>query len=125
MKKLLSVLLVAVMMLTLTACGGGDSKYNGKYVVTKVKSGDTEYKKGDADWDAIFGDDDSKLPYIVLKDDGKCSLCLDAEDITEASYSVSGDTITFSAEGEKMDATIKGDDITLDLDGESMVLTKK
>jgi hypothetical protein len=122
MKKLLALVLSLVMVLSLTACGGGKD-YSGTYKVTAVKSDDIELKKGDELWKTAFPDD-SSLPYIELKKDDKCTISFD-DDNTDGKYSVDGDKITITADKEDVKGTIKDGKITLTIEGAEMVFEKK
>ena len=123
MKKILALVLSLIMVLSLTACGSSD--VSGKYLLTSMKSEEMEIKKGDDNWNAIFAEADSVFS-IELKADGKCELFL-MDEKTEANYEVSGDKITFTADGEddKFEGTIKDGKLTLSIDTEEMVFEKQ
>lgn len=85
MKKVLAVLLVAVMVLSLTACGGGVS--TGKYKITGLTM-----KMGDQEMDLMelakaTGQDTSELGYLEIIDDKNAVLkSIDDEDGAKLTY---------------------------------------
>ena len=116
MKKVLAVLLVVVMVLSLTACGGGVS--TGKYKLTGLTM-----KMGDQEIDYLelakaMGMSDEDLGYLEIIDD-KNAVMRSFEDDTEAkltyddkyfypadndekiTYKASGSKITFTYEEEE------------------------
>lgn len=116
MKKVLAVLLVVVMVLSLTACGGGVS--TGKYKLTGLTM-----KMGDQEIDYLelakaMGMSDEDLGYLEIIDD-KNAVMRSFEDDTEAKltyddkyfysadndekipYKASGSKITFTYEEEE------------------------
>ena len=123
MKKVLAVLLVAVMVLSLTACGGGVS--TGKYKVTGLTM-----KMGDQEMDLVelakaTGQDTSELGYLeiiddknaVMKsfdDDGEVKLTYDdkyfygadGDDEQKILYKASGSKITFTYEEDEGSMTM-------------------
>ena len=124
MKKRVLAIVLAVFLLAalLTACGGGgnDSKYVGKYYMSRI-----------ADWSAkeyadLFGISEQEAKesmWVELKSGGKATFFTDDE-AEEVSWKVSGETLTLTAQGEEMSGTIKDGVITFDLDGETLELTK-
>ena len=116
MKKVLAVLLVAVMVLSLTACGGGVS--TGKYKLTGLTM-----KMGDQEMDLMelakaTGQDTSDLGYLEIiddknavmrsfEDDGEVKLTYDdkyfysADNDEKIPYKASGSKITFTYEEEE------------------------
>ena len=111
MKKAMSMLTALVLLLTLTACGGGAAKEDanlGKYLGDQVKVG-TWGKMSE-----IYGSGDN---YLELKADGKADFCLDGS--TQAvTWTADGEklTLTLEEDGEKMDCkgTVKDGVIALD-----------
>ena len=111
MKKAMSMLTALVLLLTLTACGGGAAKEDanlGKYLGDQVKMGT---------WGKMSEIYDSGDNYLELKADGKADFCLDGS--TQAvTWTADGEklTLTLEEDGEKMDCkgTVKDGVIALD-----------
>lgn len=123
MKKVLAVLLVAVMVLSLTACGGGVS--TGKYKLSGLTM-----KMGDQEMDLMelykaTGQDTSDLGYLEIIDDknavmksfddddevkltydDKYFYGADGDDEQKISYKASGSKITFSYEEDEGSMTM-------------------
>lgn len=123
MKKVLAVLLVAVMVLSLTACGGGVS--TGKYKLTGLTM-----KMGDQEMDLMelakaTGQDTSDLGYLEIiddknavmksfEDDGEVKLTYDdkyfygadGDDEQKIPYKASGSKITFTYEEDEGSMTM-------------------
>ena len=76
MKKILSLALALMMLLSLAACGGKDG---GKTDPTLGKYVGQEYTAGDDEWipmDAAYGSGEN---YIELKSGGKAVFCIDGD----------------------------------------------
>ena len=116
MKKVLAVLLVVVMVLSLTACGGGVS--TGKYKLTglTMKMGDQEIDylelakaMGMSDEDLGYLEiiDDKNAVMRSFEDDGEVKLTYDdkyfyaADNDEKIPYKASGSKITFTYEEEE------------------------
>ncbi len=123
MKKVLAVLLVAVMVLSLTACGGGVS--TGKYKLSGLTM-----KMGDQEMDLMelykaTGQDTSDLGYLEIIDDknavmksfddddevkltydDKYFYGADGDDEKKIPYKASGSKITFSYEEDEGSVTM-------------------
>lgn len=122
MKKVLAVLLVVVMVLSLTACGGGVSTGTYKLTGLTMKMGDTEmdlmelYK--------ATGQDTSELGYLEIIDDknavmksidedeekltydDKYFYAADGSDDQKIAYKASGSKITFTYEEDDTEMTM-------------------
>ena len=101
MKKAMSMLTALVLLLTLTACGGGAAKEDanlGKYLGDQVKVGT---------WGKMSEIYDSGDNYLELKADGKADFCLDGS--TQA--------VTWTADGEKLTLTLEEDGEKMDCKG--------
>ena len=125
MKKRVLAIVLAVFLLAalLTACGGGsgsDSKYVGKYYMSRI-----------ADWSAkeyadlfdISEQEAKESMWVELKSGGKATFFTDDE-AEEVSWRVSGETLTLTSQGEELSGTIKDGVITFNLDGDTLELTK-
>lgn len=101
MKKAMSMLTALVLLLTLTACGGGAAKEDanlGKYLGDQVKVGT---------WGKMSEIYDSGDNYLELKADGKGDFSLDGS--TQA--------VTWTADGEKLTLTIESDGEKMECSG--------
>ena len=107
MKKILALTLILVMVFALCACGGGKNAAVGTWKLTGLFEGEEDYSA----YLAMLGMDLT----IVLNEDGTGTMEMMGEkiDITWAdgkimnegeslSFSVDGDTLTISEEGERM-----------------------
>ena len=122
MKKTLTLVLAAVLLLgLLAACGGGGSKYEGTYVLSKLSDWTVEEY---ADLLEISLEEAQDSFKIVLKSGGKAEFYEDG-DLEALNWKVDGEKITLSAEGESLEGTIKDGKITFDMDGDVLELTKK
>jgi len=117
MKKVLAVVLVAVMVLSLTACGSGIS--TGTYKLTSYKMGDTDliqmYK--DLGMDGV-----DELGSLVIKDDKNATISITGEDSEALTYD---DKYFYSSSGEKLEYKASGSKITFtaEEDGTKMEMT--
>jgi len=100
MKKILAVVLVVVMVLSLTACGGGLS--TGKYYITS-------YKMGDTDLASLLSDDQKKEMYIEIVDDKNAKICFGDGDVGSCTY----DGSNFIMGDEKLPYTVSGGKISI------------
>ena len=107
MKKILALTLILVMVFALCACGGGKNAAVGTWKLTGLFEGEEDYSA----YLAMLGMDLT----LVLNEDGTGTMEMMGEkiDITWAdgkiinegeslSFSVDGDTLTISEEGERM-----------------------
>ena len=124
MKKVLAVLLVVVMVLSLTACGGGVS--TGKYKLTGLTM-----KMGDQEMDLMelykaLGQDSGELGYLEIIDDKNAVMkSVDSEDEQKLTYD---DKYFYAADGsddQKIAYKASGSKITFTYDDEdgSMTMT--
>ena len=121
MKKALCVILAAVMLLSLCACGGGDenSEHFGDYEIVEASKDDISVRVDD-----IFEDGFT----ITLKARGKCEMNIDGQRGT-GKWTLDGKKISISGSGVELKGTLKkgimtlkdvedsGVDIVLVLDG--------
>ena len=125
MKKLGALLVALLFGLTaLTACGGGgggSTTLNGKYLLESMT---VEGETMEMAALSAMGLDPS-IFFLEFTDGENCVLSM-AEEVTECTYTVKGNTITITVDGEPADATMNGNTITLDSpqNDASMVFTK-
>jgi major membrane immunogen (membrane-anchored lipoprotein) len=123
-KRVLAVVLAALLLASLlAACGGSgktDSKYVGKYYTSKISDWTVqEY----ADLLGMSLEEAKEFMWVELKDGGKGTFNSDGE-AEEVSWKVEGEKLTLSAQGDAMEGTIKDGVITFDFDGDILILTK-
>ncbi len=121
-RRVVAIALTALLLVALLAAcgGGGDSKYVGKYYMSKIADWTVkEY----ADLLGISEQEAKEFMWVELKSGGKGTFTSD-EDVEEITWKVSGDKITLTAQGEDLEGTIKDGVITFDLDGEVLELKK-
>lgn len=106
MKRVLAVVLALVMVLSLTACGGGLS--TGKYKLTS-------YKLGDTDLASLLGDAADTM-YIEIVDGEKARIALGEDEIGECKY----DSSCFYLDDEKLNYTVSGGKIIIKEEAEGM-----
>ena len=109
MKRVLAVVLALVMVLSLTACGGGMS--TGKYKLTSMKMGDTDLVQLYKD----MGMDTSDLGTLEIIDDKNATLGIEGEDAEKLTYDGS---YFYSSNGEKIKYKASGSKITVSYDEE-------
>ena len=120
MKKILSLALALMMLLSLAACGGKDG---GKTDPTLGKYVGQEYTAGDDEWipmDAAYGSGEN---YIELKSGGKAVFCIDG-DADEVKWSLDKDGV-FKLTDSDMECvgTLKDGLITIDFWGFGLTMT--
>ena len=123
MKKIVSLALTLMMVLSLTACGGKDGGDSadpnlGKYIGQSVTS------SGDSDWlsmDDVYDEGDN---YIELKSGGKGEFCLDGDKET-IKWSLAADgTLKLTGNNVESTGTLKDGLITLnDYWGIDLIMT--
>ncbi|MBQ9124708.1 MAG: lipocalin family protein [Acholeplasmatales bacterium] len=128
MKKFLKmclVMLVAVLTLTLASCKDDNEGASGVVGTWNV----TEYKVGDVDYIAMMGE--GATISMEFTEDGKATMTVSAMGMSESmegTYTVDGETITITIDGDPQSGTISGNTITIseNVDGTvfSMKLTK-
>lgn len=132
MKKTIAVLLVLLIGVTLlVGCGGGGSALSGKYTLTSITmDGQTmtvaELKEAASTLGVDF---DLSGFYIEFKTGNKFSLgmkmeLLGMDEAIEGTYTVNGNKITLTVEGEPQEATINGNKVTISMGEDSMVFEK-
>ena len=129
MKKLVALLLAAVMVFSLTACGGSGNPAVGKYGLEKMSAGGMEFTADDLESLMSLAGVEGKFLVVELTEDGKFIMTSEVDESmnTEGTYTIDGNTITITAEGSDISGTIDGDTITLTDEASSteMVLSKE
>lgn len=121
LKKILLVLTVGAMLLGLVACGGG---HEGKYYIEEMFGMDVA---AIASMSGMSEKEVRESMYIELKSGGKFAMVSvdgDDKDSDEVTYTISGEKITLTMDGESVEGTIKGGVITIDQDGFTMKFKK-
>ncbi|MBR4778217.1 MAG: hypothetical protein IK007_11480 [Lachnospiraceae bacterium] len=115
MKRVLAVVLALVMVLSLTACGGGMS--TGKYKLTSMKMGETDLVQMYKD----LGMDTDDLGVLEIVDDKNATLGIEGEDAEKLTYdgtyfySSNGEKIKYKASGSKITITYDEDDGSMEM----------
>ena len=110
MKKLLLLLMmVSLMILPLAACGGGGSSSGGDGEAAEADPllGVYNSVAGEMMGVTLTGDDISGFS-VELKEGGKASLDVEGSS-AKGTYTMDGDTITLSVEGEELTGTVAND----------------
>lgn len=114
MKKFIAILMVAVMLLSLVACGGGEPDPNcGVYQGIR------------GEMDGIVLTMDELYPgesYLELKSGGKADLVLEGDKMT-GKWTLEGETFNLVVEGEDCPGTLKDGIVIFDFTGIGMYLT--
>ena len=125
-RKLLAVLLVAGMILALSACSG--SSLSGKYVITDL----IDDPEGLTFTDLVDMYKDMNLEladylYLELRDGDRFTLVMFGEEEAKGTYTKDDDsTLTLNAEGKSTNATLSGNTITWTYEnGGKLVFEKK
>ena len=123
MKKVLAVLLVVVMVLSLTACGGGVSTGTYKLTGLTMKMGDQEIDY--MELAKAMGMEDTDLGYLEIIDDKNAVMKSIDEDEQKLTYD---DKYFYAANGsdeEKISYKASGSKITFtyEEDGTEMIMT--
>ena len=114
MKKIIALLLVIVMLLSLTACGGGEPDPNAGI-----------YQGIRGEMDGIVLTMEELYPgesYLELKSGGKANLVLEGDKIT-GKWTLEGEKFNLVVEGEDCPGTLKDGIVTFDFTGIGMFLT--
>ncbi|MBO4781014.1 MAG: hypothetical protein J5522_01340 [Lachnospiraceae bacterium] len=117
MKRVLAVVLALVMVLSLTACGGGIS--TGKYKLTSMKMGETDLVQLYKD----MGMDTGDLGTLEIVDDKNATLGIEGEDAEKLTYDGSyfysasnpDEKIKYKASGSKITLTYDEEDGSVEM----------
>jgi hypothetical protein len=115
-RKILSVILVLAMMCSLAACGSGGKDLDpnlGKYI---------GYQIDIMGWEPMDSVYDGGENYVELKSGGKGTFCLDGSS-TKIKWTLDGEDLTMTAEGEDCTGTLKDGMITTDFFGYDFTMT--
>lgn len=118
MKKLVTICLAAIMMMSLlTACGGKSDANVGIYKVESL-GGKTveEYKEA-------TGEDISDQFQLELKKDGEGIVTVQSEE-TAITWKLDGEKLSLTENGDTLEAALKDGKVTMDLNGIEVVLAK-
>ncbi len=118
MKRLLAILLAALMALSLAACtsGGNDDPNLGKYMGTRA-----EYSGMSLALENVL---DGGETSIELKGGGKCTVILGGDSFN-GKYALAGEDITFTIQREDYAGTLKAGVIRLEFQGMTLVFEKE
>ena len=118
MKRLLAILLAALMALSLAACtsGGSDDPNLGKYMGTRA-----EYSGMSLALENVL---DGGETSIELKGGGKCTVILGGDSFN-GKYALAGEDITFTIQREDYVGTLKAGVIRLEFQGMTLVFEKE
>ena len=120
MKRLIAILLILIFSAAmLTACGDEDAGLTGTYRLTEVTEGGETL---DASLLLEFGLDISEF-YVEFLDNSRFRM-VTFDESEEGTYKLDGNTLTLSADGETIPATINNNAITIELDETIMVFEK-
>jgi hypothetical protein len=118
LKTTLAVLMCAALLLGLCACGGSSSSLKGTtWSVSKVSGNGMD----------IEGEMLSAMGFemsLEFSSDSDFKMGVLGEYV-EGTYTLSGNTITMTVEGESEKATLSGNTITMEEDGNKIVFSKK
>ncbi|NLC75926.1 MAG: hypothetical protein GX685_12025 [Clostridiales bacterium] len=115
-RKILSVILVLAMMCSLAACGSSSKDMDpnlGKYI---------GYQIDIMGWEPMDSVYDGGENYVELKSGGKGTFCLDGSS-TKIKWTLDGENLTMTAEGEDCTGTLKDGMITTDFFGYDFTMT--
>lgn len=121
MKKVISLILCATMILGIAMCFGGcgDKGTVGKYNLKTMSVGDTTINVDDLK--ALSGQDGLEF-YLELKNDGTAELVMGEE--RQALLYKDGKMWAEDQEDQKVPFTVKGNTLTLEQDGAKLTFKK-
>ena len=139
MKRTISIILAALMVVfMITACGGSASaagKYYAKSIgglsINDYFNAELEGTEGSEgftvqDFLDIMGIASlEEYMTIELKTDGSAVVAVGGEDPQTGTWTQSGDKVTITLDGDAAEFTLKGNEISFVQDGEEFVLAKK
>jgi hypothetical protein len=135
MKRFATLTVVCLFIFAvITGCSGGGSSAAGKYVLKTMNGLTFEQAMSDAlggefnieDYYEILGISSSEEYMVIeLKADGSALISVGGEEPATTTWKQSGNTITFEADGEMVEATLAGSDLFMVIGDEEYVLTKK
>ncbi|MFV0401222.1 MAG: hypothetical protein ACK5LX_11470 [Oscillospiraceae bacterium] len=125
MKKVVSILLVAVLVFSFAACSGGtsggSSGVEGKWKLDSMNMGGVSVT---ADGSADLGVDFSGFE-LEFKSGGKFSMSMEGES-ADGTYTNDGNAYTLTSDGESISGTLSDDgkEFTIEEEGVSLVFVK-
>lgn len=120
MKKLVSILMVAMLVLSLAACGGSKSSAAGSY---KFKSMTAEGQTVTAEQLEALGQDLEGFK-LELKSNGEFAITVEAKTET-GTWKEDGKKISLTMDGETVEAALDGNTVTFGMDGVELAFEKK
>ncbi len=119
-KTVASVLVVACMLVCLTACGGS-KKFDGTYILKSMNGQTVEDLLAIAEQNGIQTSAE-ELGKLVI--DGDSFTMTNNGQTQTGECEVDGDNLLMTVEGDTVTATLSGNDLTLSGSGITMVFTK-
>lgn len=121
MKKLLTIFMLLLVILTLTACTNDSNPAAGTYELTQMEARDVKVTPDNQLWKTATG---GKSATMTLEDDGSCSVSLFGE-TGEGSYEVKDATVTITINGDPQDFELEDGNLTAEISGTKMIFEKK
>lgn len=121
MKKWIAVMLVALMALSMIACGGKDTGVVGTW---ELDSGDGDEAKSYVAMMKLFGMDMS----LTFNEDGTGSIDSklgDETDSTPFTYTYADGVLTIDGAGDEGTIKVDGKKLTIEMDGYGLIFKKK
>ena len=118
----LTVVLCLSLMLTMTACGGTTTDMAGKWVLTGMSMGGTDYLAMMKELDSTFNAED--FMYFEFTADGKATMASQGES-ESGTYKLDGKNLTITIDGDPQTFTVNGKSFNMEVDGSTMTFTKK
>ncbi len=113
MKKLLAILLAMALLLSLAACGKDEDPHAGKYIGIAAEMMGMEMPMSE-----VYDGEN----YLELKSGGKGTLTLEG-DSYKVKWSLEGEDLTVTVDGEDSDGTLKNGVISVDFMDMGLILT--
>ncbi|MDO5009409.1 MAG: hypothetical protein Q4E31_01165 [Intestinibacter bartlettii] len=111
MKKILLILTSMLLSVMLSACSTNVDKMQGTYKLTEIQVDDLTVKKGDKLWNLTYGEDGGMI--IELKGNGEGVLRMIGSEDESFEYTIDGEKIIMTNEGDVVDGIIKNNEIQL------------
>lgn len=120
MKKILALLLAAIMLLSLTACGSGSDDRDDEESEMEKRAGTYVLESMSADGETVDAEDLGMEAYLELKKNGTGTMTMMGE-----STEVEWDEDSITVEGEKADLDFRGSRATITVEDEGEMVFKK
>lgn len=121
MKKLLTIFMSLLVILTLTACSSDSNSIAGTYELTKMEAGGVTVTPEDNLWKNATGGKDA---IIELNGDDSCSVDIFGE-TGKGSYEVKDTTVTITINDDPQDFELEDGNLTVEMAGTKMIFEKK